>query len=89
MFVEFSNAHGLKQKTRVSFRGVKVEYVKHLNIQLNTVVALLYINYSNTLIPKSSIIEANQVGLFSDIVIDITSLKLISYSKNTFNKCKI
>lgn len=86
LFVEFSNAYGLKEGTRVNFRGVKVGYVKYLNIQLNTVVVLLYINSLNILIPKNSLVEANQIGLFNDVVIDITPLESVSCSSaKSFN----
>lgn len=73
----------MKEGTKVNFRGIKIGYVKHLNIQLNAVVVLLYINSSNILIPKNSIVEANQVGLFNDVVVNITPLELVNYSNST------
>nr|YP_009399667.1 hypothetical protein [Digenea simplex]ARW69486.1 hypothetical protein [Digenea simplex] len=74
LFVELNNAYGLKKGTNVNFRGVKVGYVSHISIQLNKVVILLRINSANMLIPKKSIIEVNQIGLFNDLVVDITPL---------------
>nr|YP_009398209.1 hypothetical protein [Thaumatella adunca]ARW67395.1 hypothetical protein [Thaumatella adunca] len=92
LFIEFNNAYGLKQGTNVNFRGVKVGSVDRISIHLNKVVVLLNINSLQTLIPRKSLIEANQIGLFNDIVIDITPLDNIDYSVNqsisvTSNEC--
>lgn len=59
---------------------MKIGYVKSLKVQPNTVIVLLHIHSVNILIPKSTIIEANQVGLFNDAVVDITPLKLVDSS---------
>lgn len=44
----------------------------NISVKPNKVVVLVHINSSDILIPKYSLIEANQVGLFNDVVIDIT-----------------
>lgn len=74
VFVEFNNAHRIKRGTNVNLRGVLVGYVDTITIKSNRVVILIHINSSNTLIPRNSLIEANQIGLFNDISIDITPL---------------
>nr|YP_009398410.1 hypothetical protein [Lophocladia kuetzingii]ARW67596.1 hypothetical protein [Lophocladia kuetzingii] len=80
LFVEFSHSYGLKNGTSVNFRGVKIGYINNINIQFNKVIVLLHIKSKKILIPKTSIVEANQVGLFNDVVIDITPLSLIKYN---------
>ena len=71
-FIEFSSAYGLKKGTNVNFKGVTVGSVYNISVKPNKVVLLIHVNSSNILIPKNSLIEANQVGLFNDVVIDIT-----------------
>nr|YP_009399878.1 hypothetical protein [Tolypiocladia glomerulata]ARW69697.1 hypothetical protein [Tolypiocladia glomerulata] len=78
IFVQFSNAYGIKEGTTVNYQGVKVGTVTRINIHLNKVVVLLYIKSSHLLIPCKSIFEVNQIGLFNDIAIDITPV----YSKH-------
>lgn len=75
LFIEFNNSYGLKQGAIVNFKGMKVGYVKHINMQLNRIVVLVVIQSSNFLIPRNSMIETNQVGLFNDVVIDIIPLE--------------
>lgn len=69
---------------------MKIGFVKNVNMQLNTIVILVQINSSHFLIPKNSIIETNQVGLFNDVVIDICPLEQVSDSNfksmNPFSK---
>ena len=72
LFIEFNNAYGLKKGINVNLKGVTIGYVRNISLRSNNVVVLVYINSLNVLIPKSSLIEVNQVGLFNDIVIDIT-----------------
>nr|YP_009392214.1 hypothetical protein [Osmundaria fimbriata]ARW60776.1 hypothetical protein [Osmundaria fimbriata] len=71
LFIEFNHSYGLKQGSNVNLKGVKIGYVSSLDIQLSKVVLLIHINSTQVLIPKYSLIEANQVGLFNDIIIDI------------------
>nr|YP_009397601.1 hypothetical protein [Dipterosiphonia australica]ARW66787.1 hypothetical protein [Dipterosiphonia australica] len=80
LFVEFNNAYGLKEGTNVNFRGVKIGYVSRISIHINKVIVLINIKKSNTMIPYNSIVEANQVGLFNDIVITIIPLQSTQYN---------
>nr|YP_009396765.1 hypothetical protein [Ophidocladus simpliciusculus]ARW65951.1 hypothetical protein [Ophidocladus simpliciusculus] len=75
-FVEFNHAYGLKQGTVVNLRGIKIGYVHSISVHLNKVVVLLRISSLKILIPKKSIIEVNQIGLFNDVVIDITPINI-------------
>nr|YP_010951486.1 Ycf22 [Laurencia catarinensis]WMP12425.1 Ycf22 [Laurencia catarinensis] len=72
--MEFSSAYGLKKGTNVNFKGVTIGYVYNISVKPNKVVVLIHVNSSDILIPKNSLIESNQVGLFNDVVIDITLL---------------
>lgn len=72
LFVEFSDAYGLKEGVCVTYKGVKVGSVSRIKVYLDKVVILLHITSSKTLVPFNSTFEANQIGLFNDIVISIT-----------------
>nr|YP_009398858.1 hypothetical protein [Cliftonaea pectinata]ARW68061.1 hypothetical protein [Cliftonaea pectinata] len=78
LFIEFNHTYSLKQGTDVNLRGVKIGNVKNINIQLNTVVVMIFIDSCNTIIPKNSIFEINQVGLFNSIVVDVIPLEIIN-----------
>nr|ARW68659.1 hypothetical protein [Palisada sp.] len=71
-FVEFNSAYGLKKGTNVNLRGVTIGYICNISVKLDKVVVLMHINSLDILIPRNSLIEANQVGLFNDIIVDIT-----------------
>nr|YP_009122248.1 hypothetical protein [Vertebrata lanosa]AJH66006.1 hypothetical protein [Vertebrata lanosa] len=71
LFIEFNDAYGLKEGTCVNYKGVKVGEIHRINLHMNKVVILLKINSSKILIPRDVIFEANQIGLFNDIVISI------------------
>nr|WGH12972.1 hypothetical protein Ycf22 [Echinothamnion sp.] len=79
LFIEFNNAYGLREGASVNLRGVKVGHVSRIGMHLNKVVVLLNIKKRDTLIHENSIFEANQVGLFNDIVVTITPLQDIQY----------
>nr|QCI07828.1 hypothetical protein [Pleonosporium borreri] len=55
-------------------RGISIGHIKAIQLNINSVTALIYIYSKNILIPKHSIIEINQVGLFNNSIIDITPL---------------
>lgn len=74
MFIEFSNAYGLKEGTSIVMRGVNIGYIQSLKINLNSVLVTASINSTHILIPKKSIIETNQTSLFNNTIIDITPL---------------
>lgn len=46
-------------------------------MNINSLVVLVFIKSSAILIPKSSIVETNQTGLFNDTCIDIIALEKI------------
>lgn len=70
--VEFENAGGMQKGALVRYRGVKVGNIAEVNQELNNVEVIVEINDPNLLIPKDSRVEANQSGLISESVIDIT-----------------
>lgn len=72
LFIEFDDAYGLKEGTPVMYKGVNVGSVSRLSLSINKVVVLLNIKSSNILLPCNTIFEANQIGLFNDIIISIT-----------------
>lgn len=65
-------------------RGVNIGYVQNIKINPNSVLVAVYINSSDILIPKNSIIETSQTSLFNNTVIDIIPLDkhLANYPKN-------
>lgn len=80
LFVEFDDAYGLKQGTPVTYKGVNIGVVNRISLSINKVVVLLTIRSSKTLIPYNSIFEANQIGLFNDIIISIKPQSNVNYS---------
>lgn len=76
-FIEFSNAHGIKEGTHVRMRGVNIGYIKNMKIDLNSILVLVHINSTQTLIPRNAIIETNQTGLLNDTIVDIIPLNKI------------
>lgn len=76
-FLEFNNAHGIKEGTSVRMRGIAVGSIKSMKMDLNSIVVLVYINSAKTFIPRNAIIETNQTGLLNDTVIDIIPLRTI------------
>lgn len=77
LLIEFSNAHGLKEGTSLTMRGVNIGHIKSLKVDINSVLVLVKINSSDILIPKNSIIETNQTGLLNDGIIDVIPLENI------------
>lgn len=88
MFIEFNDAHLIKVGTNVNLRGVKVGSVRRVNVNINKVVVLLYIKSSKLLIPRNSLFESHQIGLFNDVVINIIPLEYIQ-SKNLSVKTRV
>lgn len=66
-------------------RGIHIGYIKNLQSNLNSVIVLVHIESENILIPRHSIIETNQVGLFNNTTIDIIPVCLLdnSFAKKT------
>nr|YP_009394294.1 hypothetical protein [Leptosiphonia brodiei]ARW62856.1 hypothetical protein [Leptosiphonia brodiei] len=71
LFVEFDDAYGLKEGTLVTYKGVNIGVVSRISLSINKVVILLTIKSCDILIPLDTIFEANQIGLFNDIIISI------------------
>ena len=70
--VEFANAGGMQKGSAVRYRGVKVGSITNVKTGANAVDVEIQINSSDLLIPSNSVIEANQSGLISENIIDIT-----------------
>lgn len=80
--VEFDNAGGMQKGAVVRYRGVKVGSIAQVRPGPNNVEVLIEINDPNLLIPKDSKIEANQSGLISESIIDITPNKPLPTDTN-------
>ncbi|MBD2138263.1 MCE family protein [Anabaena sp. FACHB-1237] len=70
--VEFANAGGMQKGSIVRYRGVTVGTIRKINTGSNSVDVEIEISNPNLLIPTNSTIEANQSGLVSQNIIDIT-----------------
>ena len=46
-------------------------------MKINSVVVIAHINSPKILLPKKSLIETNQTGLFNDTIIDVIPLEII------------
>lgn len=77
LFIEFSNSYGIKKGTYIYFRGVQVGYIKNIYMKVNSVIVIAHINSPKILLPKNSLIETNQTGLFNDTIVDIIPLETI------------
>lgn len=73
--IEFTNAGGMQKGSAVRFRGVKIGSITTVKPGTNTIEVEIQINSSNLIIPSNSLIEANQSGLISENIIDITPQK--------------
>lgn len=59
-------------------RGINIGYVKTLQINLQSIIVLINIKSPNIIIPRNSIIETNQTGLFNNTLIDIIPMEIES-----------
>mgnify|MGYP001791832092 CR=1 FL=1 len=75
--VEFKDAGGMQKGAVVQYRGVKVGNIADIKAGVNGVEVELDINKSDLKIPSDVKIEANQSGLISESIIEITPLKNI------------
>lgn len=74
-------------KTYVQIRGVNVGQVIQVKPSLSQVDVLVDVKDANTVIPRNSIIEANQSGLIATPLIDITpQLPVPNYQVTSFTK---
>lgn len=72
LIVEFANAGGMQKGSPVRYRGVKVGNISAIRPGPNAIDVEIDISQSDLLIPKDVVVEANQSGLISESIIDIT-----------------
>lgn len=70
--VEFANAGGMQKGAPVRYRGVKVGNISRIEPKPNAVEVEIEISQSDLIIPRNVLVEANQSGLISESIIDIT-----------------
>ncbi|KAG2441473.1 hypothetical protein HXX76_003095 [Chlamydomonas incerta] len=70
--IEFPLACGIQIGTPVRIRGVQVGQVLAVKPSLERVDVLVEVNDVSTVIPRNSVIEANQSGLIAEPLVDIT-----------------
>lgn len=78
----------IKAGTNVNLRGVTVGSVRCVNVHINKIIVLVSIKSHKILIPRNSLFESHQIGLFNDVVINITPLEYIK-SDNLLLKMSI
>nr|QVY58152.1 hypothetical protein [Eucheuma denticulatum] len=90
VFIEFTNAYGIREGTSLRMRGINIGYVKRIKMNLNSILVMVNIESKHIMIPKNSIIETNQTGLLNEAVIDIVPLEFLSMKdmekSNVFSK---
>ncbi|MGI2907563.1 MlaD family protein [Tolypothrix sp. VBCCA 56010] len=72
VIIEFANATGMQKGTLVRYRGVKVGSISKIRPGLNNVEVEVDISQPELKIPRDVLVEANQSGLISESIIDIT-----------------
>ncbi|HYW22318.1 MAG TPA: MlaD family protein [Nodularia sp. (in: cyanobacteria)] len=70
--VEFANAGGMQRGATVRYRGVKVGNISSVKAGSNAVQVEVEIAPADLVIARDVVIEANQSGLISESIIDIT-----------------
>ncbi|MBD2412098.1 mammalian cell entry protein [Nostoc calcicola FACHB-389] len=70
--IEFANAGGMQKGTPVRYRGVKVGNISKVKPGANSIDVEVEIVQTDLIIPRNVVIEANQTGLISESIIDIT-----------------
>jgi phospholipid/cholesterol/gamma-HCH transport system substrate-binding protein len=76
--VEFKDAGGMQKGAVVQYRGVKIGNIADIKASANAVDVKIDINKPDLIIPRDVKIEANQSGLISESIIDITPQRVIS-----------
>jgi phospholipid/cholesterol/gamma-HCH transport system substrate-binding protein len=72
VIVEFANAGGMQRGGPVRFRGVQVGNISAIRPNPNGVDVEVEINQRDLIIPANVVVEANQSGLISENIIEIT-----------------
>ncbi|MBN3872534.1 MlaD family protein [Nostoc sp. JL33] len=70
--VEFANAGGMQKGAAVRYRGVKVGTISQIRPGPNAIDVEVEIAKTDLIIPRNVVVEANQSGLISESIIDIT-----------------
>ncbi|MDZ8052783.1 MAG: MlaD family protein [Aulosira sp. ZfuVER01] len=70
--VEFANAGGMQKGSTVRYRGVKVGNISAIRPMPNNIEVEIEIFQPDLIIPKDVVVEANQSGLISESIVDIT-----------------
>ncbi|MEC4811722.1 MAG: MlaD family protein [Scytonema sp. PMC 1069.18] len=70
--VEFANAGGMQRGSVVRYRGVKVGRISDIQPGANAVEVIIEILDPDLIMPNDVKVEANQSGLISENIIDIT-----------------
>lgn len=70
--IEFPQACGITVGTPVRIRGVQIGSVLDVKPSLERVDVLVEVNDAASVIPRNSLIEANQSGLIAEPLVDIT-----------------
>jgi phospholipid/cholesterol/gamma-HCH transport system substrate-binding protein len=78
--VEFANAGGMQKGGPVRFRGVQIGNISAIRPNPNGVDVEIEISQRDLIIPANVIVEANQSGLISENIIDITPSSPITFS---------
>lgn len=88
---EFPTACGITVGTAVRIRGVPVGSVLSVRPSLERVDVLTEINSVTTVIPRNSLIEANQLGLIAEPQVDVTpQLPVPEYTANPLDEyCEV
>ncbi|MEO1433233.1 MAG: MlaD family protein, partial [Cyanobacteria bacterium J06633_8] len=76
--VEFKDAGGMQKGAVVQYRGVKVGNIADIKAGPNGVDVTLDINKPDLVIPSDVKIEANQSGLISESIVEITPERIVS-----------
>ncbi|MBE9206711.1 MCE family protein [Nostoc sp. LEGE 06077] len=76
--VEFANAGGMQRGASVRYRGVKVGKISEIRPRSNAIDVEVEIAPADLIIPSDVRIDANQSGLISESIIDITPRKSLA-----------
>lgn len=82
---EFENTLGMQAGTAVRYRGVPVGRVLSLEPSANSVAVNVEITQSDLVIPRDSLVEANQSGLIGETTIDITPQRQLNTDELALN----
>ncbi|MEA5623769.1 MlaD family protein [Nostoc sp. UHCC 0251] len=72
VIVEFANAGGMQKGATVRYRGVKVGTISQVRPGPNAIDVEIEIAQTDLILPRNVVVEANQSGLISESIIDIT-----------------